>query len=146
MTKFTRVAVILCAALATSINYAYANEKLPRLTLTQSFINQSANTLTYTGVSDTNPETIFLVSPKIILPGSTFRVTSISNNYNVPDLSGSLYFQDTLGMTHTLHVTDASQMHYGQAAFVMRDNISIARLTHKAQDTPMLTYSAIMST
>jgi hypothetical protein len=94
---------------------AVAQEHLPKLTLTVTLVNTSNDTLAYTGVTDTNTENIFLVSPKIVLPGAQMRVTSVSNNYNVPDLSGNLHFATSEGKSVVLHVTDPRQIHIGKA-------------------------------
>jgi hypothetical protein len=93
---------------------AIAQEHLPKLTMTVTLINTSNETIAYTGVTDTNTENIFLVSPKIVLPGAQVRVTSVSNNYNVPDLSGNLHFATSEGKSVVLHVTDPRQIHIGK--------------------------------
>jgi hypothetical protein len=94
---------------------SFAEEHLPKLTMTVTLINSSNDTLTYTGVTDTNQENIFLVSPKVILPGSQVRITGVSNNYNWPDLSGNVHFSDNTGKTVTFHVTDPRQIHIGNS-------------------------------
>jgi hypothetical protein len=106
------LATMICALITSA---TFAAEHLPKLTMTVTLVNQSKETLTYTGVTDTNMENIFLVSPKIILPGSQVRVTSVSNNYNVPDLSGDLHFTGSGGKAITFHVTDPRQIHIGNS-------------------------------
>jgi hypothetical protein len=90
-----------------------AHHHLPKLTLTVTLVNHSNQTLTYTGVTDTNTENIFLVSPKVVLPGGTVWVTSVSNNENVPDMSGNLHFEDCAGKKIIYHVADPHQLHIG---------------------------------
>jgi hypothetical protein len=106
------VTLFFVSLLTTTAN---AEEHLPKLTLTVTLINQSNETLSYTGVTETNTENIFLVSPKIVPPGAEMRVTSVSNNYNVPDLSGDLHFATSDGKSVIYHVTDPRQMHIGHS-------------------------------
>jgi hypothetical protein len=84
-----------------------------KLTLTVTLINHSSHVLTYTGVTDTNTENIFLVSPKVVLPGGTLRVTSVSNNDFQPDLSGNLHFAESDGKNVIYHLSDPHQLHIG---------------------------------
>jgi hypothetical protein len=112
MKVLTLLATMICFLFTTT---SYAEEHLPKTTMTVTLINSSNDTLTYTGVTDTNTENIFLVSPQVILPGSQIRITSVSNNYNVPDLSGNLHFTDSTGKTVTFHVTDPRQIHIGKS-------------------------------
>jgi hypothetical protein len=112
MKKITLLVSLLC------VNFlCYAGEKLPQTSRILSFVNTSTETLAYIGVTETNLENIFLVSPKVVLPGKTVTVTIASNNYNIPDLSGNLQFQDNAGKRYSLHVSDPRQMHFGQRTF-----------------------------
>jgi hypothetical protein len=114
--------------------------------MTVTLVNQSSDTLTYSGVTDANPENVFLVSPKVIMPGSTVTVTSVSNNYNVPDLSGNVHFQDRTGKNYAVHVSDAKQMHYGnEAHFVMADEKFIPKLITHNESPLVMTYSSELS-
>jgi opacity protein-like surface antigen len=125
---------------------SYASDHLPRVTMTMTMINQSNDTLTYNGVTDTNPENVFLVSPKVIMPGSTVTITSVSNNYNVPDLSGNVHFQDRSGKNYAVRVNDAKQMHYGnEAHFVMGDEKFIPKLITSNESPLAMTYSSELS-
>jgi hypothetical protein len=111
--KALTILATMCLMLATT---GYADEAhLPKTTMTVTLVNDSNETLTYTGFTDTNTENIFLVSPKVILPGTQVRVTGVSNNYNWPDLSGDLHFADSQGKTLTFHVTDPRQIHIGNS-------------------------------
>ncbi len=122
---------------------SYAGNHLPRVTMTIRLINQSQETLIYTGVTDTNPENVFLVSPKIVMPGNTITITTVSNNYNVPDLSGNVHFQAPLGGSYAFHVSDAKQMHYNQEPhFVIRDEKFIPKLIAHNDMPLMMTYSS----
>lgn len=140
----TLLATILFACVYSTGSYAH--DHLPRVAMTVKLVNQSNDTLIYNGVTDANPENVFLVSPKVIMPGSTVTVTSLSNNYNVPDLSGNMHFQDRSGQDYVVRVNDPKQMHYGnEAHFVMRDEKFIPKLmTHNASPLVMI-YSSELS-
>ena len=130
------LAILLFACVASTVSYA--NDHLPRVTQTVTLVNQSDEVLTYSGITDTNPENVFLVSPKTIMPGSTVTITSVSNNYNVPDLSGNAHFQNHTGKDYTVHVTDPKQMHYAnEAHFVIQDVKSIPTLITQ-NDSPLV--------
>jgi hypothetical protein len=141
MRIFIKLAVILIASLLSA--WSIADSHLPRVTMTVTLLNQSNNTLTYRGLRDANPENIVLVSPKVVLPGNSVTITTVSNNYNVPDLSGNLYFQDSLGKNHAFHVSDAKQMHYGnEAHFVLNDVKCVSQLIAHNDASLAMTYSS----
>jgi hypothetical protein len=141
MTIRPHLAIFLFTCFFTKISFA--SDHLPRVKMMMTLINQSQHTLIYSGVTDANPEDIFLVSPKIILPGSSVTITSVSNDYNVPDLSGNLHFDDTQGKSYAFRVSDAKQMHYNtEAHFVLKDGKSISKLIARSETPLMMTYSS----
>lgn len=136
-----RLATILIACLLST--GSHANSHLPRVNMTIRLINQSQEILTYAGVTDTNPENIFLVTPKIVMPGSHITITTISNNYNIPDLSGNFHFQAPLGKNYAFHVSDAKQMHYNKEVhFVIADGKFIPKLLALNKTPLAMTYSS----
>src|SRR5688572_24147005 len=109
--------VIICSIMLSAQSFA----ELPNLKMTTTLVNQSKEILSYTGFSNNNPESIFLVSPTIVLPGSTVTITSISNDYNFADLSGDLHFIDSKGKDHLFHINDPQRLHYAQQTAVAND-------------------------
>jgi hypothetical protein len=116
---------------------AEVERKHVSLTLT----NDSSEILTYLGPSNTNPETLFLVAPKIIMPGKHISVTAISTDYNLPDLSADLRFQDELGRIHLYHVADPAQLHYARHTLILSDQQNIYQLTNLDHPQLHLQYS-----
>jgi hypothetical protein len=138
------LAIILFACVCST--GSYASDHLPRVTMTVTMVNQSKETLTYSGVTDANPENVFLVSPKVIMPGSTVTVTSVSNNYNWPDLSGNVHFQDRSGKNYAVHVSDSKQMHYGnEAHFAIQNEKLIPQLITHNESPLLMTYNSELS-
>jgi hypothetical protein len=129
---------IICTSIF--INSTYAN--LPNLKITMTLVNQSKETLSYTGFTNTNPENIFLVSPTVILPGSTVTITGVSNDYNFADLSGDIHFIDSFGQDHTFHINDPQQMHYTKHSY--EEEKSIATLTKKPNQPFAVSYVSII--
>ena len=124
--KLLKYALLLLTCVSSSV---YA-DNLPNLKTTLTLVNESHETLVYTGFNNTNPETLFIVSPKVVLPGATVTITSISNDMNFADLSGDIHFQDNLGKDHLLHVTDPQQVHYTKPNFLMGDPKTLARVVN----------------
>jgi hypothetical protein len=113
---------------------------LPNLKLSVTLVNESHEVLIYTGFTNANPENIFLVSPKIVMPQEKVTITALSNDYNFADLSGDIHFQDNLGKDHSYHLTDPQQMHYAQSNFLLGDAKSLARLVNIHPQPLNLTY------
>lgn len=127
------------AILSLSLVSSWCNAAMPKQHLILSLINKSNETLYYTGVTDSNEENSFLVSPKIVLPGGKITITSVTYNLNYADLSGNLHFQDMLGRDHSYHLSDPQQMHYKQTVFLMGNGRNISLMTHRDKPSLLLT-------
>ena len=113
--------------------------ELPNLKMTLTLVNQSNETLSYAGFTNTNPENIFLVSPKVIMPGATVTITAVSGDLNFTDLSADIHFADSFGKDHLFHVNDPQQIHYGHRS----QDKSMASLTNDRPAPLALTYRSL---
>jgi len=130
--------IILMSLLCISLSaFADTEKKHMRFTLA----NDSDEILSFVGVDNSNQENLFIVSPKLIMPGSHITVTIISSDYNTPDMSGDLRFEDEMGKIHLFHVSNAEQMHFARQELILSDKQDILQLTNS--DSPKLDLQAI---
>jgi hypothetical protein len=116
MKKILASLVFLSAAQAT-FGLTDTN-KADMLTLT--IINNSSQTLTYTGVSGVNTGNTFLIDNKKITPGDKAIVTGKTTPY--ADLAGAMSFNDEDGRSNILTVIDQRKYKVGQGIFLMRND------------------------
>lgn len=131
---------IICSCMLAAQSYA----ELPNLQMTMTLVNQSKETLSYAGFSNNNPESIFLVSPKVVLPGSTVTITSISNDYNFADLSADFHFVDTKGKDHLFHMNDPQRLHYEHSTLMTQDAKVLQEMKETSQQGLALSYSSLL--
>lgn len=84
-------------------------------TLTLTVINNSAETLTFAGVSKTNLGNHFTIMPQVILPGGAATIIGTTTPY--VDLIGKLRFRDTKNYNHLLNINDPLMINLKQPVF-----------------------------
>jgi hypothetical protein len=84
-------------------------------TLTLRLINNSTETLTYTGISKTNLGNSFTIMPRVILPGGAATIVGVTTPY--VDLVGKMRFRDTKNFTHLLNIVDPRMINIKQPVF-----------------------------
>lgn len=136
MKLITLCFTLFCASLFSVASFADSQN----LKITMTLVNQSNETLSYNGFSNSNPENIFLVSPRVIMPGAKVTITALSSDLNFADLSGDIHFDDSHGKDHVFHLTDPQQMHYGKTTYEK----SLAHLSNDRPAPLALAYSSLI--
>lgn len=91
-------------------------------TLTLRLVNHSTETLTFTGVTQSNLGNNFTIMPKVILPGGAATIIGTTTPY--VDLVGKLRFRDTKKFSHLLNIDDPRMINLKQPLFsIHNDNL-----------------------
>lgn len=88
-------------------------------TLTLRLINNSTETLTYTGVTHSNLGNSFVVIPQTILPGGAATIIGTTTPY--VDLVANIRFRDTKKYNHLLHIVDPHMMDIKRPVFAINN-------------------------
>jgi hypothetical protein len=131
MKIFKMMMVFMCSVFIANIANAF--NKYSDNTLELKIKNDSTEILHYTGVTNTNPGSIFTINTTDLFPGGEAVVTCTNSPYY--DLSGQLHFNDQAGNGNLLTVIVRRMFHYGQPIFSMRNNQFISFLKSKEFNT-----------
>lgn len=88
-------------------------------TFTLKLVNQSHQTLTYTGVTGANPGNEFTVNSPILKPGETMIIKGSIHGRNC--LAGTLHFTDLEGNDNSLFLLDKLQYKAGQLLLALNN-------------------------
>lgn len=106
--------ILLCSLLFATSAPSFAFDKT---SVTISFVNLSHQTLTYTGVTGSNPGNEFTVTPTTIYPGETATITGDVTERT--SLAGELHFEDAQHNQNIFFVLDKLQFKLGSPLFAL---------------------------